>query len=152
MGASTLQLSSALDPPPQPPHRSACTQLPRSPCRFVKSSLNLDPCPVSKTPFGTSLSDRNPPQTHTFPQQVCTAVNGSGHSPAPGSRDTDVRWQHSVALGGIAVLRATGSRTVRGAGYSTVVPGQVSDRAPDDASDAGLIDTTLSQSATATLE
>ena len=38
------------------------------------------------------------------------------------------------------------------AGYSTVVPGQVSDRAPDDASDAGLIDTTLSQSANVILQ
>jgi hypothetical protein len=48
----------------------------------------------------------------------------------------DVRWQRSGC-----VTRG------RGAGYSTVTPGVPSDRAPDDAVDAGLVDTTLSRGA-----
>ncbi len=64
------------------------------------------------------------------------------------SAGPDVRWERSAIVAGSAVARSAGYST---AGYSTVVPGQVSDRAPDDASDAGLIDTTLSHGASVTL-
>ena len=60
----------------------------------------------------------------------------------PCNRGADVRWEHSTA--------EVGSLVARVAGFSTVVPGQISDRAPDDAADAGLIDTTLSEGAIST--
>ena len=96
------------------------------------------------------LALQHSPQLLQSPSKVCVQSGASPHpshmlqvTTAPPTRQAaidsnapDIRWQRSGR-----VTRG------RGAGYSTVTPGLPSDRAPDDAVDAGLVDTTLSRSA-----
>ena len=137
---------------PQPLRRSSCAQLPDSPCQSgslpqCTPRRHIARCAGSTSSVSRALDCCTAGLRHKFCcrhaykqsgirlSQGAVDIDALLRQTATSTAGLDVRWQHteSVTLVG------------RGVGYSTVTPGQPSNRAPDDASDAGLVDTTLSR-------